>query len=195
MDSMSIEDIKKELRDSANLKLKVAETLADKINLVGAELAKALKNGGKAIFCGNGGSAADSQHMATELVVRLSANTERQALPAISLTTNTSILTACANDFGFDQVFSRQVEALGLKGDVLFAISTSGNSQNVINAVMAAKRVGISTVGFLGGSGGKLGGMVDMPLIVPSHDVQRIQECHITIGHIIIGMVERGFLK
>jgi D-sedoheptulose 7-phosphate isomerase len=126
-------------------------------------------------------------------VVRLSSKNDRRALPAISLTTNSSILTACANDYGFDQIFSRQVEAIGLKNDILFAISTSGNSQNVVNAVKAAKEIGIATVGFLGGDGGQLASLVDYPLLVPSRDPQRIQEGHITIGHIIIEQAEEDF--
>lgn len=190
---MGIDEIRKALGDSANVKLRMAESLAEKILEVSRKLSGALKNGGKAIFCGNGGSAADSQHLATELVVRLSSKNDRRALPAISLTTNSSILTACSNDYGFDQIFSRQVEAIGLKNDILFAISTSGNSQNVINAVKAAKEIGIATVGFLGGDGGKLAGLVDFPLLVPSGDTQRIQEGHITIGHIIIEQAEKDF--
>ena len=190
---MGIDEIKKALGDSANVKLRMAESLPEKILQVSQKLSGVLKNGGKAIFCGNGGSAADSQHLATELVVRLSSKNDRRALPAISLTTNSSILTACANDYGFDQIFSRQVEAIGLKNDILFAISTSGNSQNVVNAVKAAKEIGIATVGFLGGGGGQLAGLVDYPLLVPSRDTQRIQEGHITIGHIIIEQAEKDF--
>jgi D-sedoheptulose 7-phosphate isomerase len=192
---MPIDEIKKALTESAQLKLKIAETLSDKIAEVAERLLLVLKSGNKAIFCGNGGSAADSQHLATELVVRLSAQNNRPALPAISLTTNSSILTACANDFGFDQIFSRQLEALGEKGDILFAISTSGNSENVVNAVMMAKKLGVITVGFLGCDGGKLAGMVDYPLTIPSADVQRIQEGHITLGHIIISLAETSFIK
>jgi D-sedoheptulose 7-phosphate isomerase len=190
---MGIDEIRKALGDSANVKLCMAESLPEKILEVSRKLSGALKNGGKAIFCGNGGSAADSQHLATELVVRLSSKNDRRALPAISLTTNSSILTACANDYGFDQIFSRQVEAIGLKNDILFAISTSGNSQNVVNAVKAAKEIGIATVGFLGGDGGQLASLVDYPLLVPSRDPQRIQEGHITIGHIIIEQAEEDF--
>jgi D-sedoheptulose 7-phosphate isomerase len=190
---MGIDEIKKALGDSANVKLRMAESLPEKILQVSQKLSGVLKNGGKAIFCGNGGSAADSQHLATELVVRLSSKNDRRALPAISLTTNSSILTACANDYGFDQIFSRHVEAIGLKNDILFAISTSGNSQNVVNAVKAAKEIGIATVGFLGGDGGQLAGLVDYPLLVPSRDTQRIQEGHITIGHIIIEQAEKDF--
>jgi len=192
---MSLDDIKRALVRSSDIKLKIAETMAEQILEVSKLLAKSIRDGGKAIFCGNGGSAADSQHLATEFVVRLSSKNDRRALAAISLTTNSSILTACANDYGFDNIFSRQLEALGRKGDVLCAISTSGNSANVINAVSKAREMGITTVGFLGRNGGKLAGMVDYQLLIPSDDVQRIQECHITIGHIIIEMAESEFLK
>jgi D-sedoheptulose 7-phosphate isomerase len=187
---MDYESIKKALKDSANIKMLMADTLAEKIAETAQKLSETIQSGGKAIFCGNGGSAADSQHLATEMVVRLSGNNNRRALPAISLTTNASVLTACANDYGFDQIFSRQIEALGKKGDILFAISTSGNSTNVVNAVKAAGQIGMVTVGFLGRDGGKLVEMVDIPLMVPSFDTQRIQEGHITIGHIIIASME-----
>jgi len=131
---MSTDEIKRALEASARLKMLVAETLAEKINEVAERLTETVRNGGKTVFCGNGGSAADSQHLATEMVVRLSSKSDRPALPAIALTTDSSILTACANDFGFDYVFSRQLEALGKRGDILFAISTSGNSPNVVRA-------------------------------------------------------------
>lgn len=189
---MSQDEIKKALVESANVKLRMAEVLSEKIVLVASLLAETVSGRHKAIFCGNGGSAADSQHLATELVVRLSSKNNRAALPAIALTTNSSILTACANDYGFDNIFSRQLEALGEEGDLLFAISTSGNSQNVINAVATAKKLGIATVGFLGIGGGSLALMVDHPLIIPSDDTQRVQEGHITIGHIIIEQMERS---
>ena len=192
---MDTEQIKKALRESADLKNLLADTLAERIAEAADRLATAIRNGGKAIFCGNGGSAADSQHLATELVVRLSGKNDRKALPALSLTTNTSILTACANDYGFDDVFSRQLQALGTKNDILFAISTSGNSTNVIKAAQTARKIGMASVGFLGCGGGKLAELVDIPLLVPSDDTARIQEAHITMGHIIIGLAEQDFLK
>lgn len=192
---MPIDDIKKALKESARVKLLMAETMPSQIADIAELLLNTLRGGKKAIFCGNGGSAADSQHLATELIVRLSGKNNRKALAAIALTTNSSILTACANDYGFDQIFSRQLEGLGEKGDILFAISTSGNSTNVICAVETAKKLGLITVGFLGCDGGKLAQLVDHPLIVPSDDVQRIQEGHITLGHIIIGLAEGGFLE
>lgn len=148
----------------------------------------ALKNNKKLLFCGNGGSAADSQHLATELTIRFSS--DRPAIAAIALTTDTSALTAAGNDIGFDRVFSRQVEALGQGGDVLMAFSTSGNSGNVVLAVEEAKRRRMSVVFFGGGSGGKIMPLADASLIVPSKMTARIQECHILIGHILCGAIE-----
>jgi D-sedoheptulose 7-phosphate isomerase len=188
---MSIELIKAALKESADVKMKIAEQLPERVLDVVAALESCIKSGGKAMFCGNGGSAADSQHLATELVVRLTGRFERKALPALALTTDTSILTACSNDYGFDYVFARQIEALGREGDMLFAISTSGKSSNVIRAVETAAQNKILTVGMLGGDGGDLKNIVDHPLIVPSADTMRIQEAHITIGHIIIQLLEK----
>ena len=150
-----------------------------------------IRNRGKILLCGNGGSAADSQHLATEMVIRLSHDIERPGLPALALTTDTSILTAGGNDIGFDNVFARQVEALGNPEDILFVISTSGNSANLLNALKMAKEKNIKSIGLLGGSGGKCKGQVDIPIIIPSDNTQRIQETHITLGHIIIEIVER----
>ena len=188
---MSIEIIKKALNDSADLKLRVAEVLSEKILKAANALSSTIERGGKAMFCGNGGSAADSQHLAAELVVRLTSQSNRGALPAIALTTDSSILTACSNDFGYENVFVRQIEALGKKGDILFAISTSGNSPNVIRAVEAAGKRDMVTVGMLGSGGGKLAAMTDYPLVIPSSDTQRIQEAHIAVGHIIISLIEK----
>jgi len=141
------------------------------------------------LFCGNGGSAADSQHLAAELLGKF--RQERSPLAAIALTTDTSILTAVSNDLGFEHAFARQVEALIGSGDVLIAISTSGNSPNVLEAVLAAKKHNAKTIGFVGRDGGKLAQLVDIPLVVQAKDAARIQECHITIGHVICGAVER----
>lgn len=150
----------------------------------------AISNKRKVIFCGNGGSAADAQHISAELVGRLV--DDRRALAAISLTTDTSALTCIANDYGYDHVFSRQLAGVGQPGDVLIGISTSGNSQNVMNAVDMAKSMGIETVGWLGKDGGKLASMVDIPMIVPSNVTARIQEAHIFIGHTICAMIEKN---
>src|SRR4030065_930855 len=148
-------------------------------------LVTVFKDGKKLLLCGNGGSAADCQHIATELMIRLSRDIKRPALPAIALTTDTSNLTAGGNDIGFENVFARNIEGLGNEGDVLLAISTSGNSPNVVKAVEMAHSKGMKVIGFLGGNGGRLKGVVDLPIVIPSSNVQRIQEGHITVAHII----------
>ena len=192
---MSRDIIENALSESATLKRKIAETMSDDIMKAADIIASAIRDGNKVMFCGNGGSAADSQHLAAELVVRLTSKSNRRALPGIALTTDTSILTAASNDFGYENIFSRQVEAIGNDGDILMAFSTSGNSANVVKAVKVSKESGITTIGMLGGDGGKLSTLVDHHLIVPSSDTQRIQEAHITIGHIIIQLVENRLLS
>lgn len=152
-------------------------------------ISNSLRIGKKLMICGNGGSAADAQHIAAEFVNKL--NVDRRALPALALTTDTSILTANANDYGFKHVFERQIEAFGRSGDVLLAISTSGNSENVLLAVNKSKDKGISTIGLTGGSGGELARTTDKPIIVPSDKTQHIQEAHIVIGHILCELVEK----
>lgn len=151
------------------------------IEQAGQAILKTLKNNHKILLCGNGGSAADSQHIAAEFVVRY--QKKRKALPALSLTTDTSILTAHTNDFEFSTVFSRQIEALGQNGDCLIAISTSGNSANILTAVEAAKQQGMTTIAMTGGDGGQLAEQVDCAVIVPSDVTARIQEAHILIAH------------
>lgn len=178
------------LNESSETKLKIKEQLAGEILKAVDLLVSAYKNGSKLLLCGNGGSAADCQHIATELMIRLSHHIQRPALPAIALTTDTSNLTAGGNDIGFENVFARNVEGLGRKGDVLLAISTSGSSQNVIKAAEMALSKGMKVIGFLGGNGGKLKSAVDLPIVVPSSNTQRIQEGHITIAHIICELVE-----
>jgi D-sedoheptulose 7-phosphate isomerase len=148
------------------------------------------KKGNKLLLCGNGGSAADCQHIATEFMVRLNHEIKRPPLCAVALTTDSSNLTAGGNDIGFENVFARSVQGLGSKGDVLIAISTSGNSPNIIKAVEMAHEKGMQVAGFLGGSGGKLKTLVDLPIIIPSSNVQRIQEGHITLAHIVCELVE-----
>jgi len=152
-------------------------------------LIEAFKKGNKPLLFGNGGSAADAQHIAAEFVGRFAFN--RPALPALALSVNTSAVTAIGNDYGFDLVFSRQIEALGRPGDVAIGISTSGNSANVLDAVTVAKKLGLYTVALTGGSGGKLKPMADHCLCAPSNETPRIQECHILIGHIISELVEK----
>ncbi|MEK7819437.1 MAG: SIS domain-containing protein [Bacteroidota bacterium] len=173
------------------MKLKIAETCVADISKAIDIIINALNNKKKILLCGNGGSAADAQHLATEFVIRLNPKIKRPGLPAIALTTDSSLLTAGANDIGYDNVFSRTVEALGASGDVLIGISTSGNSESVNLAFIKAKEMGINTIGFLGKDGGKSRELVDVAIIVPSEDTQRIQEGHITIGHIIFQEVEQ----
>jgi D-sedoheptulose 7-phosphate isomerase len=156
-------------------------------------LLKALDAGNKVILFGNGGSAADSQHIAGELVSKF--RRERKALPAIALTTDTSILTSIANDFGFEYVFARQVEALGAPGDIALGISTSGNSPNVIHALRVARQLGLVTIGFTGEDGGELKDAVDICFQVPSNSTPRIQEMHITVAHTLCELIEIELLK
>jgi len=151
-----------------------------------------LKDGGKILICGNGGSAADAQHIAAELSGRF--KKERKALAGIALTTDTSALTAIGNDYGFEYIFSRQVEAIGKKGDVLIAISTSGNSQNVINAIKSAKKIGCKIITLTGKDGGKMKDMGDINIIIPSNNTPRIQEMHIMIGHMICAIIDKDFI-
>ena len=153
-------------------------------------ITEAIKDGNKIVVFGNGGSAADSQHMAAEFVGRF--QKERRAMPAIALSTNTSILTALSNDYGYDSSFARQIEALGQKGDIAIAISTSGEARNVIEAVKAAKRKGMIAAGLTGKDGGELAKIVDISIVVPSQNTARIQESHITLIHIICELVEKG---
>ena len=161
-------------------------------NTVATEYANVLKKGNKIILYGNGGTAADAQHISTELVVRYKKN--RKSIPAISLSTDTSALTAIGNDFGFDYVFSRQIEAVGNKEDLLIAISTSGNSKNVINAIEAANAIGLETIIFTGENGGLMNSFDCLKLKVKSNNVARIQECHILVGHIISKYIEENII-
>jgi D-sedoheptulose 7-phosphate isomerase len=181
--------IQDQLLDSAETKRKMFDACAGDIMKAVDAILRAYKEGGKVLLCGNGGSAADSQHIATELVIRMT-KPDRRALPAIALTTDSSMITAGGNDIGFENIFSRQVEGLGSKGDVLIAISTSGKSENVNRAALEAKKKGMTVVGFLGKGGGPAKDLVDIPIIIPSDDTQRIQEGHITVAHIICGIVE-----
>ena len=155
-----------------------------------AELtARSLKAGGKLLVAGNGGSAADAQHLVTEFVVRLSAN--RPALRAVALTTDSSILTAAGNDFGFETIFARQIEALGAPGDVFLGISTSGNSRNIVCALETARSMGVHTFGLSGGNGGRMAALCDLSIVVPCSVTMNIQECHLALEHIFCMLVER----
>jgi D-sedoheptulose 7-phosphate isomerase len=178
------------LNESSRTKINILNNCMDDILKAVELLSNAFRAGKKLLLCGNGGSAADCQHIATELVIRLSHNIDRPALPAISLTTDSSNLTAGANDIGYENVFMRSVQGLGNEGDILLAISTSGNSQNIVKAAETAKSKKMKTIGFLGGTGGKLKPLVDLSIIIPASNVQRIQEGHITVAHIICELVE-----
>ena len=183
--------IRQQLEESARVKLMVAEQLIPHIVKAAAMITESYRQGGKLLLIGNGGSAADAQHIAGEFVGRF--KLERKALPAIALTTNTTILTALSNDYGGDLLFVRNVEALANhKEDVLLAISTSGISPNIVQAVTVAKKNGIKVIGLTGKDGGTLKNLVDLAIVVPSHDTQRIQEAHIAIGHVICDVVERS---
>jgi phosphoheptose isomerase len=164
------------------------DTIQFAITAAGQQIAACLQRGGKVLLCGNGGSAADAQHIAAELVGRYLA--ERPALSAIALTTDTSILTAVANDYGYEQVFARQIQALARQEDIFVGLSTSGNSASVIAAAEAARAAGCRTIGLLGRDGGQLLGLVDQPVVVPSEVTAHIQECHIVIGHIWCALVD-----
>ena len=164
------------------------EALLPQIAAVADLMHGCLKRGNKLLFMCNGGSAADSQHIAAEIVGRY--KRERRGLPAIALTTDTSILTSVGNDYGFDYIFSRQVEALCVPGDVVFGISTSGNSANIVRAIETAKQIGATTVAMSGGSGGKLAALCDHNLVMPSSETPRIQEAHIFIGHMLCELAE-----
>jgi phosphoheptose isomerase len=183
--------VRRHLAESAAVKQRLADVAGAVIVEAAMRLASAVANGGKILLCGNGGSAADCQHIAAELTNRLRASSERPGIPAIALTTDTSFLTARANDYGFDGVYARLVSALGRPGDALIAISTSGASRNVVQAVSCAREHQMLTVGLLGGSGGVLAGMVDIPITVPSESTQYVQESHIAIGHILCELIEQ----
>ena len=163
-------------------------------NLSIKKIYKSLRNKGKIFFCGNGGSAADAQHLAAEMLIRLRPNNNREGIPAIALAQDTSTITACGNDFGYDQLFERLVRTLGHEGDVLIAITTSGNSKNIIAAMRAAKKIGIFVFGFLGSKGGEALKYCDEAFVVPSNNTGRIQESHITAGHALMELIEDELL-
>jgi D-sedoheptulose 7-phosphate isomerase len=183
------EEIRRQLEESARVKQSFSNELIGRIAQFAEKSAAALRGGGKIVFFGNGGSAADALHLSAELVVRL--RTERQGLASLALTTNPSVLTAAGNDYGFDRIFSRQIESLVSNEDVLVALSTSGTSPNIIRGVDAGRARGAYLVAFTGETGGALANKVDLLLNVPSQDPQRIQECQITIGHIACSLIER----
>jgi D-sedoheptulose 7-phosphate isomerase len=187
--STHAEEIRRQLEESARVKQSFSGELIGRIGQFAERCAVALRSGGKIVFYGNGGSAADALHLAAELVVKLRA--DRRGLAALALTTNPSVLTAAGNDYGFERIFSRQIESLVASQDVLAALSTSGASPNVVRGVEAGRARGAFLVAFTGETGGALAGKVDLLLNVPSRDPQRIQEAHITIGHIACTLIEQ----
>jgi D-sedoheptulose 7-phosphate isomerase len=183
--------IEDSLTESSNLKLEILEKCRDEIKNIAEVLADTIRSGNKIMFCGNGGSAADCQHLATEFMIRLSHDVKRPAIPAIALTTDSSNLTAGGNDIGFENIFARNVEGLGKEGDILIGITTSGNSENLIRAFIKAREMKIKTVGLLGPTGGKILPLCNHSVKIPSNNIQRIQESHILVGHIWCESVER----
>ena len=184
-------DFRKIIMDSANTKLSMLETCIDDIIRASKIMLESIKNGNKILWCGNGGSAADAQHMAAELMGGLRSH-KRKPIASIALTTDTSFITAWANDISYHHIFSRQIEGLGSHGDVLVAISTSGNSKNILNALESAKESGIQSIILTGGSQGKMKNKGDVLISVPSDDTQRIQECHLLIEHILCENIEHN---
>jgi D-sedoheptulose 7-phosphate isomerase len=183
------DEIRQQLAESCRVKQDFSAELVGRIAQFAEQAASALRDHHKLVFFGNGGSAADAQHLAAELVVRLRA--ERAGLAALALTTNTSVLTAAGNDYGFEEVFARQIVSLVARGDVLVALSTSGRSANIVRGVEAGRARGAFVVALTGATGGALADKVDLLINVPSEDSQRIQEAHITIGHIVCALMEQ----
>lgn len=182
-------EIEEQIGESIEVKRRIIEGMVDQIAGAAGIIAESLRKGGKVILFGNGGSAADAQHIAAELMGRF--RMERRALPAIALNTNSSLITAIGNDYDFTLTFSRQVEALVREGDVAVGISTSGRSSNVIYALKRASELGAKTIALTGGTGGTLASVADLAIVVPSDDTPRIQEAHITIGHVLCDLIER----
>jgi len=180
------------LAEREKLLLAAKNDYPDKVVAFADMIAQTIAGGGKVLVCGNGGSAAECQHFAAEMVVRLTEKSERAPLPAIALTTDSSVLTACANDYSFERVFSRQVEALGRKGDLLLALSTSGNSVNLISAAAAARDLQMETAALLGKGGGELAKTVNFSIVIPSQSVLRIQEEHLYILHQLVELVQKS---
>tara|TARA_B100000579_G_C22559402_1_gene723629 strand:- start:88 stop:663 length:576 start_codon:yes stop_codon:yes gene_type:complete len=189
-----LEKIKNQISDSIFVKEAMIESCTDDIKSAAYIMIDAIRNSGKILWCGNGGSAADAQHLATELMGGMTSH-ERKPIPSIALTTDTSFLTAWSNDTDFGSIFSRQVQGIGNAGDVLIGISTSGNSGNVLAAIKQAQYRELSTILFTGKSGGKMNGISDVTINVPSEDTQRIQEAHIMVGQILCSLVEDDLLN
>jgi len=182
--------VQAQLQELADLAVRSSAELDGDVLAVAEKVRATLEGGGKIMLCGNGGSAADAQHLAAEYVVRFAR--DRRPLAAIALTTDTSVLTAAGNDLGFEAVFERQVRALGRSGDLLILHSTSGESENLLRAAAAARAMGIGTIAFLAKGGGRLGGVVDHPVVVATPSTARAQEMHLALGHIVCDLVERA---
>tara|TARA_B100000900_G_scaffold233400_1_gene198147 strand:- start:903 stop:1496 length:594 start_codon:yes stop_codon:yes gene_type:complete len=182
-------ELEKQLEENINTHISISEISKDIIKVI-TNIQKKLKKGGKILFCGNGGSAADAQHLAAEFIVRLRPKINRDPLPAITLAQDTSTLTACGNDYSYEDIFLRTFQALANKNDILFCISTSGNSKNILKVLKEAKKRKIYSVGLLGADGGRAKKLCDKPLIIKSKITARIQECHIFLGHFILEKVE-----
>lgn len=186
-----VEKARDQLLDSIELKKQcLTGTYLNTLVSMAEATVRAIKDGGKLMLCGNGGSAADAQHLAAELLVRLRSSVNRDAIPAISLLLDTSTITACANDYGYECLFERMVQGLGKPGDVLLGLTTSGRSVNVTRALKTARERGIVTLGFLGGDGGQTLQECDLSIVVPATDPNRVQEVHITLGHILMDLIE-----
>jgi D-sedoheptulose 7-phosphate isomerase len=193
--SVRAEYVRDMLRRSIAVKEKLMADHCESVVQLADLCIESLANGGKLLFCGNGGSAADAQHLAAEMLVRLRPHVDRDGLPAIALAMDSSAMTACGNDYSYEVFYERMVKALGRKGDVLIAITTSGKSPNVIRALKAARERGIVAIGFLGGNGGPALAECDAALIVPDTETGRIQEGHITMGHALMELIEDGLLE
>ena len=188
--------VKLTFQDSISVKEKIIENKSYKVLIeAGDIISNSISNGGKLLLCGNGGSAADAQHLAAEFLIRLTSNVNRESIPALSLAQDTSTLTACINDYGSDEVFKRVFSALSAEGDILLVITTSGNSRNIIETLKLARERGIYSLGFLGGNGGEALSYCDSAFTVPSKITARIQESHITAGHALLQYVEDSLLE
>jgi phosphoheptose isomerase len=187
---MSVDRVRAYLLETSRTASLTAQTCTEQILAAADAISESIRSGGKLLICGNGGSAGDAQHLATEFVSTLTVDRRRAAIPAIALTTDTSLLTAISNDFGFEGVFARQVEALGREGDVLLGISTSGNSENVVRAFSLARERGIRTIALTGAAEGRLGTSADVEIKVPSEETSHVQEAHIAVGQLIAFLVE-----
>ena len=188
-------NIKSIFEESISVKKLCLQQGLECISIMGDEVCISIQNGGKIMLCGNGGSAADAQHLAAEMLVRLRPNNTREGIPAIALAQDISTITACGNDFGYETLYERMVTSLGQEGDCLIGITTSGNSENILRAMRAAKKMNIKVFGFLGSGGGRALELCNESLVVPSDNTGRIQESHITAGHALMEYIEDGLIE